>query len=82
MPYLFGSTFKCPTYLDRIYVNALLIWIQICKCSTYLDQNMLMHYIFGSEYVNALLIWIQICKCPTYYDPNIYECSTYLDPNM
>ena len=60
MPYLFGSTFKCPTYLDRIYVNALLIWIQICQCPTYLDRI----------YVNALLIWIQICKCSTYLDPN------------
>ena len=69
MPYLFGSK----------YVIALLIWIQIYKCpsyfdpniykcSPYLNQNMLMLYLFGSyickcltyldQYLNALLIWI------------------------
>ena len=51
MPYKFGSK----------YVDALLIWIQTRKCPTYLDPNMQMLYLFGSN----------VCKCPTYLDPNM-----------
>ena len=90
MPYLFGSNIcKCPTCLDRLYVNALLIWIQIWKCSTYLDPNMIMPYLFGSKYVNAQLIWIvymsmsylfgsYICKRSTFWFLNINSLLNWI----